>query len=417
MAITKHVQHPKSSATTVNTQGVTVPRLPSSGDLLHGEIAVNYREGYETLSIRNSANDIVAFTPNNHPIHVSSGSAIVPGQIAMDGDEFYIFNEPNGEWQPVATNHVGEESELASFPVVQSPQFAYVADTGLVYVSQYRQGSQTWVPIATLDSITKTLATEQQPKIMVDYFKSDQQVPITYQNVLVFDAGDNKLKQYGEFVEQEGMMVPELLYEFDPSPNLIYYNKNTDKSYRWTGTAMVEILKRPAIETDETLSHTTGTSSVTISSNIFSANTSQGTVLYKMTPNGSANTASRAEHTTVFGAGNTAEGSTAAAAFGVGNALCGGTGSFVEGSGNTVSASAAHAAGIGTEAKNNGEFACGAYNISSISRDASGKTAFSIGFGTSGTRKNAFEVRMDGKVYINNLRTGNMVCLQDLLGM
>lgn len=36
-------------------------KLPAVGVLSKGEIAVNYRDGYETLSIENSNNEIVTF--------------------------------------------------------------------------------------------------------------------------------------------------------------------------------------------------------------------------------------------------------------------------------------------------------------------------------------------------------------------
>ena len=69
--ITRHVQHIKSVDTTtitVDGQNVIVAKLPEWGDLKDGEIAVNYNDGYETISIRNNNNEVVAF-PNINTVN------------------------------------------------------------------------------------------------------------------------------------------------------------------------------------------------------------------------------------------------------------------------------------------------------------------------------------------------------------
>lgn len=64
-------------------------------------------------------------------------------------------------------------------------------------------------------------------------------------------------------------------------------------------------------------------------------------------------------------------------------------------------ANSAHVEGRFTEANNMAEHACGIYNKSTNSSDASRATHFSIGIGTSKTdRKNAVEVKQNGDVYI-----------------
>ena len=65
------------------------------------------------------------------------------------------------------------------------------------------------------------------------------------------------------------------------------------------------------------------------------------------------------------------------------------------------------------EAKNEGEVAIGFYNNSTTGDAASSKTAFSIGNGVSGTKHNAFEVRLDGSLWVNY--GGNYVNLQSVL--
>lgn len=72
-------------------------------------------------------------------------------------------------------------------------------------------------------------------------------------------------------------------------------------------------------------------------------------------------------------------------------------------SGNNVKAigDGSYAVGGGTEAKNDKEFACGAYNKSS--KENGKRTRFSVGVGTYQERKNALEIVEDGKVYVKGL--------------
>lgn len=51
----------KHTNQTTNNGGVLSPKLPSSGVLEKGEIAVNYKNGYETLSIENDAGEVIPF--------------------------------------------------------------------------------------------------------------------------------------------------------------------------------------------------------------------------------------------------------------------------------------------------------------------------------------------------------------------
>ena len=432
MAITKHVQHPKSSATTANTESVTVPRLPSSGDLLYGEIAVNYKSEYETLSIRNSANQIVPFPTNNHPITASTTEGLINGQIGIDNydvEAFYIYNNQRSTWQPVSTNHVPDEATLEGIPTVQDPQFAYVSDTGLLYSSQYDSStsSQTWSALATLNPDSKRLADSQEPKVIIDNFTTDPDYALTRANILVFDVNAKKLKQYGRLKSQGGVMTPELLHTYDPSKNVIYYNIGSSTAYRWTGTVMTPILEGPTISTDNTMSAVTGNNTVTVSSNVFSANTAAGVIVYKMTPANSANSYSHATYSHIFGAKNTVNWSSGVTTFGFNNTVASGANySFAEGSGNTVSGVAAHAEGVSTSAvgasshaagsgtitNNVAEFACGRYNDSLTGK--AGTTLFTVGNGTGvSARQNALEVHADGKIYF--MGAGAPRCLQDIL--
>ena len=71
-----------------------------------------------------------------------------------------------------------------------------------------------------------------------------------------------------------------------------------------------------------------------------------------------------------------------------------------------------HTEGYRTEANNNSEHACGKYNKSVKSSNAAQATVFSVGRGTSETdRKNIFEIKANGDVYIEGIAQA----LQDYL--
>lgn len=59
----KHILHVKSNTVTNGN-----PKLPLPGDIEYGEIAINYADGHETISIKNSNDEIVTF-PNMNIIH------------------------------------------------------------------------------------------------------------------------------------------------------------------------------------------------------------------------------------------------------------------------------------------------------------------------------------------------------------
>ena len=76
-------------------------------------------------------------------------------------------------------------------------------------------------------------------------------------------------------------------------------------------------------------------------------------------------------------------------------------GSHAEGFSTDASGLYSHAEGYETKARNQSEHACGIYNLSTQHSDAFKATQFSIGIGTSNEdRKNAFEVKRNGDVYI-----------------
>ena len=72
-----HIQHIKSS---VVENGK--PKLPSAASLVEGEIAVNYAEGYETISLKNESGDVVTFSCDNYYTSQHLGSAFTGANSA-----------------------------------------------------------------------------------------------------------------------------------------------------------------------------------------------------------------------------------------------------------------------------------------------------------------------------------------------
>ena len=65
----EHLQHIKSN---VVIEGK--PKLPTAEVLVEGELAVNYAEGYETISLRNSSSDITTFSSDDYYTKKKLGS-------------------------------------------------------------------------------------------------------------------------------------------------------------------------------------------------------------------------------------------------------------------------------------------------------------------------------------------------------
>lgn len=69
--ILRHVKHLKS-----NVLQSGRPKLPTPDKLEYGEIAINYADGFETISVKNSDNKIKTFTPNTNVFIKSFPTAI-----------------------------------------------------------------------------------------------------------------------------------------------------------------------------------------------------------------------------------------------------------------------------------------------------------------------------------------------------
>ena len=81
----KHLQHVKSNV--VNNGS---PKLPTTDQILLGEIGINYANGYERMSIKNDANEIVEFVSKEY-VDTSAGQAAEVKEVQIGG------TTPSGE--------------------------------------------------------------------------------------------------------------------------------------------------------------------------------------------------------------------------------------------------------------------------------------------------------------------------------
>lgn len=88
----EHISHIKSK---LKTNGL--PQLPSPDKLVDGEIAINYAEGVETISIKNESGSIVTFSSDNYYTEKKLGSGFTNNDVtvteAIDDLEYMVVNK------------------------------------------------------------------------------------------------------------------------------------------------------------------------------------------------------------------------------------------------------------------------------------------------------------------------------------
>ena len=77
-----HVQHLKSSVVN-ELEGIRTPKLPNPSALTEGEIAINYADGVETISIKNVSGDIVTFSSDDYYTEKKLGSGFTGANSAV----------------------------------------------------------------------------------------------------------------------------------------------------------------------------------------------------------------------------------------------------------------------------------------------------------------------------------------------
>lgn len=89
----KALIHKHTNQTTTNG-GVLSPKLPTVGTLQKGEIAVNYKNGYETLSIENDAGEVIPFASLEQTMAYIDTSVVNADWNAISG-KAQILNKPD----------------------------------------------------------------------------------------------------------------------------------------------------------------------------------------------------------------------------------------------------------------------------------------------------------------------------------
>ena len=74
----EHIQHLKSSVVIENQ-----PKLPLTNALVEGELAVNYADGFETISLKNTNGEIVRFSSDDYFSAQKLGSGFTGENSAM----------------------------------------------------------------------------------------------------------------------------------------------------------------------------------------------------------------------------------------------------------------------------------------------------------------------------------------------
>ena len=83
----EHLIHKRSSQVVDNQ-----PKLPTSEQIEYGEIAVNYAKGHETLSIKNSDNEIVPLSFKKGYREIEDSAVVI--NIETDKDYIYKLTAP-----------------------------------------------------------------------------------------------------------------------------------------------------------------------------------------------------------------------------------------------------------------------------------------------------------------------------------
>lgn len=102
------LQHKRSSSFVNDENGIKTPKLPTAEQLAYGEIAINYAENLETLSIKNYANNVVTF---------SSDSIIYKKIDDIKNDLSSVVSVKLGEDTPESENFLNFDDDGVSLAV------------------------------------------------------------------------------------------------------------------------------------------------------------------------------------------------------------------------------------------------------------------------------------------------------------
>ena len=380
----EHIQHIKSSV--VENGG---PKLPNPSALTEGEIAINYAEGVETISIKNSSEDIVTFSSDNYFINEKSGFKRITN--------------------PTASTNVGLVNSLSKYydtnigkgAVIEGDGYKYNGTTyNIVASGELSHAEGFYVRASGADSHAEGSHTQASE------YCSHAEGCYTQANGNSSHAEGNNTIAIGSQSHAEGN-------ETKASGNY----SHTEGAYTQASGTCAHA-EGDNTKANGNNSHAEGGNNTTASGNESHAegNGTQAIGQYSHAEgiltkaNGDYGSHAEGQSTTASGWCAHAEGQRTQAI---------GYYSHAEGQDTIASGQyCAHAEGQGTIASNNSEHASGQFNVSSKASTTfgdSGNTLFSVGNGTSqSARHNAFEIRQNGDIYITS--GGTDILLQDHLG-
>lgn len=85
------------------------PKLPTPSDLEYGEIAVNYADGHETISLKNSSNEVATFSSDSlTDAKIDTAKKAATTKIKLDSEDAQItISESQSEVDGSTTYSIG----------------------------------------------------------------------------------------------------------------------------------------------------------------------------------------------------------------------------------------------------------------------------------------------------------------------
>ena len=149
----EHVSHIKSK---LKTNGL--PQLPSPDKLVDGEIAINYAEGVETISIKNESGSIVTFSSDNYYTEKKLGSGFTNNDVtvteAIDDLEHMVVNK-----EEAIAAALNAKTDKATTTALNNVVTAHTANTSIHLTSTEKGQLHTHTNKTYLDGITRTVGT------------------------------------------------------------------------------------------------------------------------------------------------------------------------------------------------------------------------------------------------------------------
>ena len=417
----QHLQHVKS-----NVVENGAPKLPQPSVLVEGEIAVNYADGYETLSIKTSSGNIATFSSDT----IREREELVIAQALNDLNErkldvsAYTPTDLSNYYTKDETSGASEISEALSAKAdttwVENKERAVAA--ALVDLNERKADASGVTDLTqavnTISGDVDTLVDQNEviaaALVDLDDRKIDASDLSDYYNKTDIDnrlgSGITTANTVTKVIEENEVAIAAAIAELDDEKQDVLVsgeNIKTINQQSLVGSGDIVIdsgFKKVVNPNDSTKVGVVNATLTAYTDNIGQYSVIEGNNCV------ASGTSSHAEGdgTTASGDFSHAEGNETTAS---------GEGSHAEGYNTIASGDYSHAEGYQTKATNRVEHASGQFNKSSRGSDTFGtnvNTLFSVGNGASNIEThNAFEIKQNGDMYIS--RYDDTIKLQDYI--